>query len=374
MGVADLEAKALQRYFREGEARALSLGNRGAIHFTDDGKLDPAIVQAYARCGFYVFEGVLSPGELTALRDDFLDMQDRLPSAPDSKVDHKGRPALGALEGDTFVAMWSKPLGDPFGGTDFLGGRHQVKMYEPAASEDLPQQVPLSINRPVQYSEATLRLLAHPRLLAVVEALNGEDFVPLADAIIIKNPGEGASFSWHQDGVVEDPQAAGFQVMVQLYGSTAANGVWYLPNSHNLGRIDLAAMSHEVGSDRLPGAVPIICKPGDVAISNRQVAHGSFANTSPDARVTINLGFFRFQALEQARGERRSGAQGANSPEAIRKRCELVGYAIDARRRHFPDETPFVYKPHARSGRVFRWGEDGRHCVRQLQKVEIALP
>ena len=47
-------------------------------------------------------------------------------------------------------------------------------------------------------------------------------------------------------------------------------------------------MVRAAGSDRLPQAVPLICNPGDVAITNRQAIHGSFANTSRRPRVTIN--------------------------------------------------------------------------------------
>ena len=28
----------------------------------------------------------------------------------------------------------------------------------------------------------------------------------------------------------------------------------------------------------------------------------------------------------------------------------MIGYAIDARRQRFPDETPYTYRPHADSG------------------------
>ena len=368
------EEEILQNYFREGAERARSLGNRGPIRFTDDGKLHPQIVGAYERCGFYVFEGVLSARELTELERDFIDMRDRLPSAPEAKVDRHGRPALGS-DRDAPVAMWSKPLGDPFGGTSIGNGRHQVRMFQPEAAEDLPDQIAFSINLSLQYSDANLRLLAHPKLLAVVEALYGEDFVPLAEAIIIKTPGEGASFSWHQDGVVEDPQAAGFQLMAQLYGSTAANGVWYLPGSHKLGRVDLDAMSRDAGSDRLPGAVPIVCGPGDVAISNRQVAHGSFPNTSTDLRVTFNLGFHRFRTLEETVGTRFfDSARVSNTPEAIRKRCEMIGYATAARGEHFPDETPFVYRPHVVAGQAFGWDDEARQAVLDLHGVEIVVP
>ena len=54
------EEAAMQAYLREGEKRAFALGNRGPIRFTDKGELHPEIVDAYWRCGFYVFEGVLN--------------------------------------------------------------------------------------------------------------------------------------------------------------------------------------------------------------------------------------------------------------------------------------------------------------------------
>jgi hypothetical protein len=45
---------AMARYRREGEERAMALGNRGPLRFDRDGKLDPAIVDEYSRCGFYI--------------------------------------------------------------------------------------------------------------------------------------------------------------------------------------------------------------------------------------------------------------------------------------------------------------------------------
>src|SRR5258707_15436570 len=87
------EEKAMQAYFREGEARAMALGNRGPIRLTDDGRLHPDIVEAYKRTGFYVFEGVLDAGELSELEGDFHEMVERLPSSPESPGDRHGRPA-----------------------------------------------------------------------------------------------------------------------------------------------------------------------------------------------------------------------------------------------------------------------------------------
>ena len=144
-----------------------------------------------------------------------------------------------------------------------------------------------------------MRLYGHPELLAVAAAVNGEDFVLFADALFIKEPGRGASVAWHQDGVTHwespdwDQGSHGFNFMAQLYGCTPANGVWVVPGTHRLGKVDIRAMVSEAGTERLPGAVPMVCAPGDVVISNRQVLHGSFANTSDEWRVTVNMGFHR---------------------------------------------------------------------------------
>jgi hypothetical protein len=373
------EEKAMQAYFREGHARAMELGNRGPIRLTDDGKLHPDIVAAYTRVGFYVFENVLDTSELSELDHDFHAMVERLPVTPESKVDRHGRPALGADQG-TPITMWSKPLGDPLGGTKLANGRHVVKMFEPRPAPDLPDQVAFIIVAPNQYSDAALRLAGHPELLAVAETIYGPDFVPFTDAVIIKKPGEGASFSWHQDGTTHwnspdwDESTHGFNFMAQLYGSTAANGVWYLPGTHATGKVDLKTIIAAAGSDRLPNAVPLISAPGDVAISNRQVVHGSFANTSPDWRVTFNVGFHRRSSILGAQGY--NGLE--NTPcvyddERIRKRSEMIGYAIAARSQHFPGERPYVYRPHAEAGDAFRWDEAARSAIRGYSRNDLVI-
>ncbi len=84
------EEAAMQAYLREGEKRAYALGNRGPIRFTADGALHPEIVEAYWRCGFYVFESVLKPDELVDIERDLHDILDRLPVERGAPVDAKG--------------------------------------------------------------------------------------------------------------------------------------------------------------------------------------------------------------------------------------------------------------------------------------------
>ena len=370
---------AMRAYIAQGERRAFSLGNRGPIRFSADGRLHPDILEAYWRCGFYVFEGVLDAEELADIEADFRDILERLPVRKGAPLDRQGRPALAADNRATNL-LWSRPLGDPAGGTDFANGRHPVKMFEPKAAAQAPEEIVYLILGSLQFSEAALRVYAHPQLLAVAAAVNGDDFVPFNEALFIKEPGLGASVAWHQDGITHwdsplfDAGSHGFNFMAQLYGCTAANGVWVVPGSHALGRADIPAMVAASGSERLREAVPLICKPGDVAMTNRQAVHGSFANTSRDWRVTVNFGFHRRRSvLGVVAPATLHGAAGVYDEQRIARRARVIGYAIDARRQRFPDEGSFVYQPHAAAGLAFRWDEAAKASMKDYNLLDLSI-
>jgi phytanoyl-CoA dioxygenase PhyH len=373
-----LEETAMQVYLREGERRALRLGNRGPIRFDAKGGLASDIVEAYWRCGFYVFEGVLPKQELADLEADLKEILERLPREKGAVIDRHGRPALAA-DCKAPTLFWSKPLGDPFGGTELANGRHPVKMYEPTAAADAPKEVVYLILGSLQFSEACLRVYGHPGLLGVAAAINGEDFVPFNEALFIKAPGLGASVAWHQDGTTHwgapdwDEGTHGFNFMGQLYGSTAANGVWVVPGSHKLGKIDIRRWVAEAGTERLPEAVPIIAKPGDVAITNRQALHGSFANTSRDWRVTVNMGFHRRRSVLGVEGGGVHNAKTVYDEKRIAERAKMIGYGIDARRQRFPDEVPFVYRPHADAGVSYAWNEASKAAIKDYNLLDLSI-
>ena len=372
------EEPAMQAYLRAGEQRAARLGNRGPIRFTANGALHPEIVEAYWRCGFYVFENVLQPLELEDIERDLHDILDRLPVEKGAPVDAKGRPALGAdCKGPNL--QWARPLSDPWGGTAAANGRHEVKMYEPRAAEGLPKEVVFLILGSLQFSEASLRVYGHPGLLAVAAAINGPDFAPFNEALWIKEPGRGASVAWHQDGTTHwdspdwDEGIHGFNFMGQLYGCTAANGVWVVPGSHKRGKIDIKRLVAEAGSERLPDAVPIICAPGDVAMTNRQALHGSFANTSPNWRVTVNFGFHRRKSVLGVRAGGIHNVVATYDEARIRQRARLIGYGIDARRRRFPDEVPFAYQPHVAEGLSYRWDAAAKAGLKDYNLLDLSI-
>ena len=366
----------MRNYLKAGERRALSLNNRGPIKFNKDGTLHKDIMASYAENGFYIFEDVYKKSELLDIEKDLFDIFDRLPKSRLSKLDKKGRPALSS-DCEAHNLYWSKPLGDPFGGTKLANGRHPVKMVEPDPEKGAPEEIIYLILGALQFSEAYLRAYAHPLLLKVAESINGKDFVPFTDALFIKEPGLGASVAWHQDGTTHwnspiwDQFCHGFNFMAQLYGSTAANGVWIVPGTHKLGKINIKKLVSEAGTVRLPNAIPIVCNAGDVAITNRQVLHCSFANTSPDWRVTVNFGFHKRSSVLNVKGGGLHSKPKNYDEDHIKTRSRLIPYAINARKQKYIDETPYNYKP--LNSREYKWNSKAKDEIKDYNLLDMSI-
>ncbi len=355
---------SLQEYQQAGLARAATYGNRGPLRLTPAGNLHPDIVAAYQAHGFYVFEQVIDATEIDALRHDVQNMITRAPVRPDATVDAQGRPALGQNMTRNPYRL-AKPLSDPFGGTDLLGGRHPHQMAEPEAAASAPEYVPFIMYAMCEAMPSGLTLYGHPELLAVAQTLNGMDFVPFNDAIFVKQPGLGASVSWHQDGVTHwgspdwHEHIHGFNFQVQLYGASVRNCLWVVPGTHKLGRIDIKAKIRDNdGEDTLSDAIPLVCNPGDVTLVNRQVLHGSFANSSDDLRVSLTFGFHRRDAVIGQRAALAVASERTMDADRIERRASVIAVAIDARQQRFPQEPRFNYAPFAGREDEFRSNED----------------
>lgn len=355
-------AHAMADYSRAGEARARALGNRGPIRFDADGKLDRSILDAYWTHGFYVLEGVVGPEELAELRADVDAVLARAPASPEADIDRKD----GIIKPPY---RWAKPLSDPVGGTDKNNGRHPVEMLQPTLGEGGPAWTVELLDGNLHLMDAALRLYGHPGLLAVAAAVLGDDFVPYNEVTFVKEAGLGPSVAWHQDGTTHwtapdwDMGAHGFNFMTQLYASTAGNGVWVLPGSHKLGKADIKKLVANSGSDRIDGAVPMLCAAGDTIITNRQLLHGSFANSSPDRRITLNAGFFPRKRVLGVTTRRLTGVVETYDEARITERARILQLAIDARRQRFPQERAHVYRPLAGREDESRWNETTRETM-----------
>ncbi|MEE2776795.1 MAG: phytanoyl-CoA dioxygenase family protein [Acidobacteriota bacterium] len=345
-------AAGLDAYRLEGERLAAEIGNRGPLVVGADGKLRSDILEAYWEHGYYIFEGVVDKAEVEELRAGVAEMIERAPVDRDSTVDAKGRAALGQSYARS-PYLFARPLADPWGGTQLLGGRHPAQMTQPRPDASAPRDVVFLISSMCQAMPAALRLYGHPRILAVAASLNGDDFVPFNDAIFVKQPGLGGSVAWHQDGVTHwdspewDEGIHGFNFQVQLYPTSAGSCLWVVPGTHKLGKIDIKArIAQNGGSEQLSGALPLCCDAGDVTIVNRQLLHASFANSSPDLRVSVTFGFHRRSSVEGQSGALGVEADGVvYDAQRIFDRSAVVAVAIDARHQEYPDEVPFVYQP-----------------------------
>jgi len=200
------------------------------------------------------------------------------------------------------------------------------------------KQVLNRISAPLARSEVMRRAFGNPKLLSAVESLYGPDFTPSAEAIVIKLPGNGAPFAWHQDGNFKtgvQPER-GVNFGIYLYASSQENGCLYvIPKSHTWGQVDIQRMIDEHG-ERLPQAIPVCAKPGDVIVHSRNLIHGSFANASPNLRVTVYFGYHISKTVE-----------GVFEQEHIKTRMRAIPLAVRLRVESglFPNEEPYLYAP-----------------------------
>ena len=361
-------AAKMAGYIDDGAQRAMALGNRGPIQLDAECKLHPTIVEAYWRFGFYVFEGVVGAAELADLRQDVEETLAAAPARPDPNSS-PGNPSAFGGEYAKPPYRYAKPLSDPYGGTDLNNGRHPIAMQGPTASSDAPEWTVNLLDGNLQLMDASLRLYGHPGLLAVAEAILGLDFVPYNEVTFIKEPGLGPAVAWHQDGTTHweakdwNEGAHGFNFMTQLYDSTPANCVWALPGTHKLGKVDFKALAAASGSDQLDGAVPMMCSAGDAVIMNRQLAHGSFANTSTERRVTLNAGFFPRSRVLNVATRKLTGEEVIYTADRIHERSRIIQLGIDARQQRFPEEAPFAYKPLVGEEEQNRWNKAARETL-----------
>ena len=359
---------SMRSYLEDGQERALHLPNRGPIIYNDDGSISKAILDAYWEYGFYVFTDVIGSEELQELRADVERVLEGAPRSRGDEFDRHGRPAIGSqFRRPAF--SFSKPLSDPLGGTDLNHGRHPVKMVEPEPDQDAPDEfIDLLIGN-LQIMDSCLRLYGHPDLLSVAAAINGDDFVPFNEVAFLKEPGLGVSVAWHQDGTTHwnspdwDQGTHGFNFMAQIYGSTPSNGVWVVPGTHKQGRVDIKALVEQSGSERIDSAVPMVCDAGDVVISNRQLVHGSFANTSKERRVTLNMGFLPRKSVINVTNVNFAGRKQTYDEARVHQRSRMIAIGIDARQQRFPHERRYVYQPLVGEEEQNRWNEETRESV-----------
>ena len=353
----------MRDFFVERETAARNMANRGPIELDSNGDIESQILEAYWEQGFYIFENVIDADEMSELRSEFHRLLECVPRDRSATTDCSGRP-LRFDETERKLFRFARPLSDPYGGTDVTNSRYQVKLTEPPLPKDAPSEVLLQIGGILQFLDSALRIYGHPKLLKMSEAVNGEDFTPFNEVIRLKQPKVGAAVSWHQDGTTHwnseslDPGTHGFNFMLNLYETNPENALWVVAGTHRNGKANIKEMMVTSESEYLDGTIPLLCKPGGVAIVNRQLVHGSFPNRSSQPRYTFVFGFHRRSSVEGVQG----WASEPYNDTYIRDSSHIISLAIAARTEKYPEERPFEYKSECQT-QTISWDEFHREAI-----------
>ena len=198
-------------------------------------------------------------------------------------------PGLFAEELDTLrndLGEWLHENGDP----DAKWGGAWVKDFNLSKKHTLIAHH--GVHRIQSWTEACNR----PDVLEVMESLLGAPAVIDHACAVVKPPETGQPFPLHQDSAYYGKQDQPYVVVtVYLDDMTEEMGpIRFLPGSHASGKL-----AHiRDGKLYLPrekyniaDTVTVLAKAGDAVCFNIHTVHGSYPNTSGQARRTVRLGY-----------------------------------------------------------------------------------
>jgi ectoine hydroxylase-related dioxygenase (phytanoyl-CoA dioxygenase family) len=143
-------------------------------------------------------------------------------------------------------------------------------------------------------------ILTHPRIVACVKDLIGEDVIAWGSHFFCKMPGDGKRVSWHQDSSYW-PLTPSMAVTVWLAidDATVENACMrYIPGSHHAGHLtytlsedDEANVLNQTvsGAEQFGQPVNVELKAGEISIHSDLLLHGSEANQSNKRRCGLTL-------------------------------------------------------------------------------------
>lgn len=145
--------------------------------------------------------------------------------------------------------------------------------------------------------EANRALLAHPFILRSVEKLQGPNFIPTWDSLVVKVPDQAASVPWHRDASVPTGCTHTqpiFNVDFYLDAADLKSCLWVIPGSNHWEAAAADERCSRPGFD-FTDAVPVPMNPGDVIFHNIQLLHGSPEGEGNALRRTV---YYEFRAGE----------------------------------------------------------------------------
>lgn len=239
-------------------------------------------VSLYRREGYAIVRGLFDPQEITAIAA----AADRLHT---EAIAH-GR---SFRHGNLFYRLGTRPDGSPV--------------------------VPM-VQWPAYHMPLFDRVRTDPRFAALLAPLIGGDLKQIINQVHWKEPGAKGDFAWHQDSRFRKPDHAYrhlgdayVQTGLAIDPHTRGSGcLRFVPRSHVAGTLPLDVEGDVLGKEMSdaalvaagldPGdAVDVLLEPGDVALWNPYLVHGSGTNCETHQRRLLINGYVR--AADCDRGE-----------------------------------------------------------------------
>ena len=173
-----------------------------------------------------------------------------------------------------------------------------------------------------------------PRLARLLEPLIGRDLKQIINQVHWKRPGAKGDFAWHQDSRFRKPEAA-YRRLGDAYVQTGlaidphtreAGCLRFIPKSHRAGNLPLDmstdVLGREMEDEALVAvgldpatAVDVLLEPGDLALWNPYLVHGSGPNGADHQRRLYINGYVRAADCDRGEWAFRDGAPVPFGPE-----------------------------------------------------------
>ena len=174
---------------------------------------------------------------------------------------------------------------------------------------DNPTQRPEHLTEPHVKNPALLELCRHPKIIAAVKAVLGENLALIMSHLIVKPAREGKKVSWHQDRPTWESVKGTDIVTVWLAIDDADSGngcMKVIPNSQEgfpemeivyYKGDDVFNLKVDVSPELEKLAVPVELAAGDLSIHDSYILHGSDANLSDRRRAGYTMRYANAQTV-----------------------------------------------------------------------------
>ncbi len=244
--------------------------------------LSEAQKSAFFQDGYVVIRNLISPDELTILREHYANLVlGGMPDFPERHISRHNPEQSPPSEACISHGQWHNRRGTQV----FPQGEENYETERKTPVKD-PLDAISKVNVPSRYNPVFDALVRSPKVVDIVAALLGPNIKLYYDQVFAKPPYARAN-RYHQDSVFWSFFASNFQVTCQLLldDATVENGcVRFIPGSHNFGLVNWDHLPYMLTADVLAQEVSVPLRAGDATFHHSLALHCSGPNTTPHRR------------------------------------------------------------------------------------------